>query len=117
MPHNFAKPKVLDLKLPISSLVRHKINRQGFLQDVMEARDQLLEYKNYFSSREVAERAKEEYGCYLYLPKIAVVIGRCTSFYDEYERRKVESRLPDIEVVTYDDIYAKALQCREIGLI
>jgi ribosomal protein L21 len=117
VPHSFARPTILDLKLPTASLARHKTNREGFLQAVMEARDQLLEYKNYFSSKSAAETARERFGCELYLPRIAVVIGRSSSFVDEYERRKIESRVPDIDVLTYDDILKRALQCRQIGLL
>ena len=117
VPHSFARPTILDLKLPSASLARHKTNREGFLQAVMEARDQLLEYRNYFSSKSAAEVAREKFGCELYLPRIAVVIGRSSSFVDEYERRKIESRVSDIDVITYDDILKRALQCRQIGLL
>lgn len=117
IPHSFARPAILDLKLPTASLARHRANREGFLQTVMEARDQLLEYRNYFSSKTTAIEARNRFGCDLYLPRMAVVIGRSSSFTDEYERRKIESRVPDIDVITYDDIYNRALQCRQIGLL
>ena len=117
VPHSFARPTILDLKLPSASLARHKTNREGFLQSVMEARDQLLEYRNYFSSKSAAAEAREKFGCELYLPRIAAVIGRSSSFVDEYERRKIESRVSDIDVITYDDIFKRALQCRQIGLL
>jgi len=117
IPQNFAKPQVLDLKLSDINIARHTANRQGFLQSVMSARDQLLEYRNYFSSKSTAEEAKKRFGCDIYLPKICVVIGRDTSFADEYERRKIESRVSDIDVFTYDDILNRAKQCRTIGLL
>jgi ribosomal protein L21 len=117
VPHGFARPTILELKLPTASLARHTPNREGFLQSVMTARDQLLEYRNYFSSKDASTKAKERFGCELYLPRMALVIGRSSSFVDEYERRKIESRVAEIDVMTYDDIYERALQCRRIGLL
>ena len=117
VPHGFGRPAILDLKLPNVSLARHKTNRVGFLQSVMEARDQLLEYRNYFSSKTASEEARKRFGCDLYLPRISVVIGRTSSFADDYERRKIESRVPDIDVITYDDIWHRARQCRTLGLL
>lgn len=117
VPHSFGRPTILDLKLPRASIARHKTNREGFLQAVIEARDQLLEYRNYFSSKTTAEEARSRFGCDLYLPRIAVIIGRSSSFIDEYERRKIESRHPDIDLITYDDVYQRAKQCRALGLL
>lgn len=117
IPQDFSAPKVLDLKLPNINIARHTSNREGFLQSVMTARDQLMEYKNYFSSKSTSEYARQAFGCDIYLPKIAVVVGRSRYFVSEYERRKIESRVPDLEVITYDDILERAKQCRRLSLL
>lgn len=117
IPHGFSAPKILDLKLPNVNIARHTPNREGFLQNVMSARDQLLEYRTYFASKGTSEYAREVFGCDIYLPKIAVLIGRSSYFSTPYERRKIESRVPDIEVITYDDIYERAKQCRTLSLL
>jgi hypothetical protein len=114
IPYAFAQPKIVELKRPQVGLVRHKANRDGFLQSVMEARDQLLEYQTYFSSRHAAEEARERFGCDLYLPKMSLIIGRSSDFYDEYERRKAESRIPDVEILTYDDVLSRARVCHNL---
>lgn len=114
IPNSFSSPKIVDLKLPTFGIASHKTSREGYLSQVIQARNQLLEYKNYFSSPKSSDWAKTKFGCHIYLPKIAVVIGRSESFCTEYERRKIESRMPDIEVITYDDILEKARYCKDI---
>lgn len=114
LPHNFSYPKILELKLPGVPLARHTENREGYLQGVMAARDQLLEYRDYFCSRDRSREFCQKYGCDLFFPRIAVIIGRSRDFASEYERRKIESRVPDLEVYTYDDILARARFCRDV---
>lgn len=115
IPHSHASPKIVELKLPHVSIARHRASREGFLQNVIVARDQLLEYRSFFSTRTAAKFARDNWGCEIYLPRIAVVIGRSSSFGSEYERRKAESRVPDVEVLTYDDILERARMCRQIS--
>lgn len=115
IPHGHAAPKIVELKLPSMPISRQRASREGFLQNVIVARDQLLEYRSFFSSRTAAKFARDNWGCEIYLPRIAVVIGRSSSFGSEYERRKAESRVPDVEVMTYDDILERARICRQIG--
>ena len=117
IPYEFASPRIVDLKLPNVNIARHVHSREGFLQKVLTARDQLLEYKNYFSGKSTSEDFRVKYGCEMYLPKIAVIIGRSSSFLSEYERRKIESRVPDIEVITYDDLLERARGCRNISFL
>lgn len=50
------------------------------------------------------EQLKSQMGMVIYEPHLAVIIGRASEFLDEYDRQKLASRHPDIEVVTYDDL-------------
>jgi hypothetical protein len=112
VPHAGIAPKILDLKRPDASIFRSDTSREGFLSSVLKARDQLLEYKNYFNSRAAAAKMREVLGVDLYLPKIAVVVGRSQDFPSAYDRGKADARVPDLEVITYDDLAARARRVR-----
>lgn len=100
---------VLELKLPTPQLVVKRENRERFSSAIMEARAQLLKYRDWFRNpvnrRKLAEKTKME----IYEPRLSVLIGRSSEFADEFDRQRLYANNPDIEVVTYDDIleYAK----------
>ncbi|MFB9902395.1 Shedu anti-phage system protein SduA domain-containing protein [Allokutzneria oryzae] len=106
LPHadGVGTPKIVDLKLPKVNLVRRKTNRLGYLASVQEARDQLIEYRNYFADPSRAKWARVHLGMEVYMPDICVVIGRSASFGDAYERQRVRATASDLELLTYDDV-------------
>jgi hypothetical protein len=103
---------VLDLKRAWlgSGLVRRQRNRERFSSLVMEARSQLLTYKDWFDDRANRQKLKTILGMEIYRPRLMVVIGRASEFQDEIERQRLRDRTPDVEVVTYDDILRFAKQ-------
>jgi hypothetical protein len=105
---------IIDLKRATlkSKLIRHQDNRKRFADTVMEARAQLLEYRDWFESSANREGLKDKIGMSIYRPRLMVVIGRGSEFKDEYERQKLRDRTSDIELVTYDDILRFASQRR-----
>ena len=55
---------------------------------------------------------KDKLGMEVYRPRLMVVIGRASEFTNAFERQKLASRTPDVDVVTYDDIVQHARQRR-----
>jgi hypothetical protein len=106
---------IVDLKLPQAKLVRRQKNRDRFSAAVAEARAQLLEYRDWFEERGNRERLKERLGIEIYRPHLGVVIGSSVEFRDAFDRQKLLATVPDIEIVTYDDIVASAQ--RRLALI
>lgn len=99
---------IVELKLP-TTIVRRQRNRDRFAEAVMEARAQLLRYRDWFESAENRQRLVPQFGMEVFRPRLAVVIGRSADFVDAIDRQRLASDNPDIEVVTYDDMlrYAK----------
>jgi len=101
---------VVDLKLPRERLIVRKRNRERFSAAIVEAKAQLLTYRDWFEDRYNRERIKDAVGMDVYRPQLSVIVGRSSEFRDGIDRAKLRSTEPDIEVVTYDDILAAARQ-------
>ena len=102
------KATLLDLKLPSAKTVVDKPNRERFSALVDEARSQLLEYRDWFEDAHNRATIKDRFGMEIYRPRLGVVIGSSAEFESSFQRQKLASRYPDIEVATYDDILAHA---------
>jgi hypothetical protein len=99
---------IVDLKLPRSKLIRRQQNRDRFSSAVNEARAQLLEYRDWFEERNNRKRLKERLGIEVYRPHLGIIIGSSSEFRDAFDRQKLSDTLPEVEIVTYDDIVASA---------
>lgn len=97
---------LVDLKLPSAKIVAAKQNRERFSALVEEARSQLLEYRDWFEDPHNRSKLKERFGIEIYRPRLGVIIGSSAEFTSPFQRQKLESRYPDIQVVTYDDVLA-----------
>jgi hypothetical protein len=106
---------IVDLKLPQAKLVRRQKNRDRFSSAVMDARAQLLEYRDWFEERGNREQLKKRLGIEIYRPHLGVVIGSSSEFRDAFDRQKLMATIPDVEIVTYDDIITSAQ--RRLALI
>lgn len=102
------KAMIVELKLPKPKVMHRQRNRDRFTDAVMEARSQLLEYRDWFEQKENRESLASKVKMELYRPSLAVVIGRSADFRCGIDRQKLTSRNPDIEIATYDDIVAYA---------
>ena len=78
----------------------------------MEARAQLLEYRDWFREKDNRARLASTVHMEVYEPKLVVIIGRASEFVDAIDRQKLAASLPDLEVVTYDDILGAARRRR-----
>lgn len=108
------KAAILDLKLPKAKLIRRQDNRERFADSVMEARSQLLRYRDWFTESKNRQDLKDRVGMTIYEPDLMVIIGRSSEFVDEFDRQRLHADNPEIEVVTYDDILTFANRRRMI---
>ena len=95
-------------------LVRHQSNRVRFADAVMEARAQLLTYQEWFEVPSNRERVASKVGMEIYRPQMMVIIGRASDFAPGIERQRLAAHVPDLRVVTYDDILREARRRRII---
>ena len=80
----------------------------------MEARAQLLTYLEWFRDDRNRSALAGRVGMSIYEPQLIVVIGRSRDFVDAFDRQRLVSTHPDIQVVTYDDIRTLAERRRLI---
>jgi len=106
------KAAIVELKLPRAKLVRRQRNRDRFASAVMEARAQMLRYREWFRSPANRQSLIGAIGMEVLEPRMIVIIGRSSEFADAVDRQRLAADVPDIEVVTYDDIVGTALQRR-----
>lgn len=91
-------------------LVRNPRNRIRFSDAIMEARAQLLEYRDWFDIEQNRRSMINIFGMEVFKPKIMVIIGRSSEFGTGIRRAKLADRVPDLDVLTYDDILQFARQ-------
>jgi len=103
---------IIELKLPNPKVIRRQRNRDRFSAAVLEARSQLLSYRDWFRVDANRNRLKASVGMQVYEPHLAVIIGRSSEFQDEYDRQKLAASMADVEVVSYDDILRYARRRR-----
>ena len=101
---------IVELKLPKPKLIRRQQNRERFADAIMEARSQLLEYRDWFEEKVNRESLASKIKMEIFRPNLAVVVGRSADFKCGIDRQKLAARTDDIEVCTYDDIVAYAKQ-------
>lgn len=106
------KAALIELKLPKPQLIRRQKNRERFSSAVIEARSQLLTYRDWFRSPENRKSLRRQLGMEVYEPNLAAIIGRSTDFHDEFDRQRLSSSLSDVEIVTYDEIFTYAKRRR-----
>ena len=99
---------VVELKLPKPKLIRRQLNRERFADAIMEARSQLLEYRDWFEEKVNRENLAAKVKMEIFRPRLAVVVGRSADFECGIDRQKLAARTDDIEVCTYDDMVAYA---------
>jgi hypothetical protein len=99
---------IVELKLP-KTIVRRQLNRDRFSASVMEARTQLLRYRDWFDEKANRQKFLDIIGMEIFRPNLVVLMGRSADFTDSVDRQRLAADASDIEVVTYDDmlLYAK----------
>jgi hypothetical protein len=94
---------LLELKLPSAKIFKLQKNRPRFASGVLEACAQLREYSIYFDEASNRRAIYNKYGLRAFRPKMFVIIGRRGKV-DPIEVRRMESDLPNLHLLTYDDL-------------
>lgn len=106
-PHNSHNLcDLLEIKLPAARVYTLKKNRPRFSSAVIEACAQIREYASYFDDVNKRKYINSVYGLTLYKPQMMVVIGRRSNL-DPLTTKRIAADLPNVEVITYDDILDK----------
>lgn len=103
------KAMVVDLKLPQKRVVVGGKDRRRLSAPVLEAKTQLLRYRDWFDEKHNRAKLQDAFGMQVYRPRIGVIIGRRNDFASELERQRIIADNPEVELATYDDVleYAK----------
>jgi len=105
---------ICDLKLPNAKLVRRQKNRIRFSDAVREGIAQLSYYRDWFEDKNNREKFQNRYGLRAYRPRVVLIIGRQASYYDDIERLRLESELPNwLRLITYDRLLKVAGKWKE----
>ena len=100
---------ICDLKLPTADLKRFQRHRVRFRDAVLGAVAQLERYRRWRN----VDDFHRTHGLSVYRPKVVVIMGRRSSYYDEVERIQMEALLPPHFVLrTYDDAIDEARSFR-----
>lgn len=95
--------EVLDLKRPQASMLAGTRSRRRLSFEVMAAVRQLRDYGDYFADARHAEQVEHKLGHRLRKPKLGVLIGRLRNV-DTEALESEQSRIPDVRIITYDEI-------------
>lgn len=106
---------ICDLKKPTADLVRLQRNRIRFRDALREGIAQLETYRDWFESERNRHQFQTRYGLRAYRPQVVIIIGRRSSYYDDVDRIKLDSQLPNwVTLRTYDDVVEKARHWRRL---
>lgn len=98
---------IVELKLPDKPLAVGRVDRKKLSHYVHEGCVQLRTYMDYFDDSAHRDAAYQKYGIRAYRPRLALIIGRKREV-SELVWKRLELNVPYVQVVTYDDLLAKA---------
>lgn len=108
-PHSSFYSDILELKLPKEKLISGRENRTKFSSKVEDAIAQVRHYRDYFQSPNHRDLILKKYGVTVYKPKITILIGKTPVEISKeklLELKDITER-DKIEIITYDEIFAK----------
>lgn|GEM_PF-4894514 len=106
---------LLELKLPSAKVFVLKKRRMRVSASVLEACAQLREYSAFFDEEKNRSRVYEKYGLLAFRPRMFVIIGRRGDA-SAIDVRKMESDLPQLHLITYDDLIVR-MKARVDGMM
>ena len=106
---------LLELKLPSANVFVLKKRRMHYSGAVIEACAQLREYGAFFDEQKNRNRVYEEYGLQAFKPRMFVIIGRRGDA-SAIDVRKMESDVPRLRLITYDDLISR-MKARVDGMM
>jgi cold shock CspA family protein len=97
---------LLELKLPTAQIFVLKKKRMRFSAAVLEACAQLREYREFFNEEKNRRKIQEDHGLLAFKPKMFVIIGRRGDV-NPIDVRNIESDVPNLNLLTYDDVITR----------
>lgn len=97
---------LLELKLATAQIFVLKKKRMRFSAAVLEACAQLREYSEFFNEEKNRRKIQEDYGLLAFKPRMFVIIGRRGDV-NPIDVRKIESDVPNLNLLTYDDVITR----------
>ena len=108
VPYNNDLADIVELKHPQHRLLVSENRFPRFSATVAGALAQLRAYEEYFEREEHRRRLLDKYGFTAYKPRLSLVVGRSSAISSPLIFRKVTAEYPNVTVLTYDDVIAKA---------
>lgn len=99
--------KILDLKLPGARVVA-RTPYARISRDIAAAVAQLRKYRSYFDVPANREHFRLHYGFEPFQPELVVVIGSSKQFRSVTEYQEIQGQTPEVQVLTYDDLFEYA---------
>lgn len=96
--------QVVDLKHPQAKLLAGPSDHRRFSQEVMQAINQVRDYKDHFENPANTSRVASVLGHRLRHPQLGVLIGRMPASAEVELLEKAQAREPEVRIVTYDEI-------------
>lgn len=104
---------VIELKLPNHPITVEEDGTERFSAKAARGISQLLQYRDFFGSKENRKRVADQFQTAPYEPCLTLVIGRGLST-KRYEWRNIRSNFPRVQVVSYDYVFDRAKECQRI---
>jgi hypothetical protein len=101
---------VIELKRPQHPLTVNNRGTERPSASASRAIAELLQYRDFFGSRENRKRVVNRFGTAPYEPSLVLVIGRGRPR-ERYEWRSARVGLPRVQVVSYDYLFERAQEC------
>lgn len=108
--HDTSVWDVIELKRPQHGLTVRNDGIERISSTAARAVAELLQYRDFFSTRENRARVTDYFGTAPYEPSLAVVIGRGRAS-DRYEWRSIRAGFPRVQIVSYDYLFQRAKEC------
>ena len=101
---------ICELKKSSEIITKETYNLRTFKDKIHVAVQQINNFRNFFDDKANRAYFGNKYGLKAFKPRVILIIGRNSSFYDDMERIKLEDRLfnENIKLYTYDEIVMNA---------
>src|SRR6266478_3023182 len=99
---------ILDLKLPIQSIIVGGKDRATLASGIHDVAAQLREYASYFEEEKYRRWVLEKYGLRVYKPRLIAVVGRDMREMTKAQIRRAMTAYNDVQIITFDQLVRHA---------
>ena len=95
---------ILEIKRPNQRIMLNRGRRKTFSVNIHEGVAQVREYSEFFEDSTQRNWFKRKFDLSVFRPLTMLLVGRDSEFSDPIERRRLESYLGRVRILTYDDL-------------